>query len=73
VLEPPTKYAQSADGVSIAFSTLGEGMPLVYMPFLAMSHIRMEWQHPRIRSFYERLAQRCKVVRYYRLTAAALP
>jgi hypothetical protein len=27
-----SQYAQTADGVSIAFWTLGEGMPFVYMP-----------------------------------------
>jgi hypothetical protein len=30
-MEPRIQYAQSADGVSIAFYTLGEGMPLVYV------------------------------------------
>ena len=28
-MEPRIQYAQTKDGVSIAFSTLGEGMPLV--------------------------------------------
>ncbi len=42
-MEPRIQYAQAADGVSIAFWTMGEGMPLVVMPAL-FSHIQMEWQ-----------------------------
>ena len=62
--EPRIQYVKTSDGVSIAYWTLGEGTPLVFMPYLVMSNIRMEWQRPRRRSFYERLAKRCKVIRY---------
>ena len=63
-MEPRIQYAQTADGVSIAFYTLGEGMPLVYMPMIPWSHIQLEWQWPECRAFYERLAQKGKLVRY---------
>jgi class 3 adenylate cyclase len=49
--------------VSIAFWTLGEGMPLVHMP-LIFSHIQLEWQIPECRRWYERLAEKRKLVRY---------
>ncbi len=62
-MEPRIQYAQTKDGVSIAFWTLGEGMPLVHMPLL-FPHVQMEWQIPEQRRWYERLAQRRKVVRY---------
>jgi class 3 adenylate cyclase len=64
-VEPRIQYAQTADGVSIAFWTLGEGAPLVQMPML-FSHIQMEWQFPEGRSWYERLAENRKLVRYDR-------
>ncbi len=64
-MEPRIQYAQTADGVSIAFWTLGEGMPLVQMPAL-FSHIQMEWQWRGSRSWYERLAENRKLVRYDR-------
>jgi len=40
-MEPRIQYAQTADGVSIAFWTMGKGMALVHMahPF---THIQME-------------------------------
>ena len=62
-MEPRIQYAQTADGVSIAFWTLGTGMPLVHSPLL-YSHIQMEWQLPECRRWYERLAEKRKLVRY---------
>ena len=44
-MEPRIQYAQTADGVSIAYWTLGEGAPLV----LASGWGRrpeQEWKHP---------------------------
>jgi len=61
-MEPRIQYAQTADGVSIAFWTLGEGMPLVHLPG-TFSHIQMEWQVPECRRWYERLAEKRKLVR----------
>jgi len=63
-MEPRIQYAKTADGVSIAFWTLGEGMPLVEMPTLPISHIQLEWQIPEWRRWYERLAGKRKIVRY---------
>jgi class 3 adenylate cyclase len=62
-MEPRIQYAQTADGVSIAFWTLGEGPALLHMP-LIFSHIQLEWQIPECRRWYERLAQKRKLIRY---------
>jgi len=62
-MESRIQYAQTTDGVSIAYWTLGEGMPLVYTPMLS-SHCEMEWQDPELRSFYEQLAKGRMLVRY---------
>jgi class 3 adenylate cyclase len=63
-MEPRIQYAQTADGVSIAFWTLGEGTPLVLMLTLPFSHIQLEWQMAEMRHWYERLARKRKLVRY---------
>jgi class 3 adenylate cyclase len=63
-MEPPIQYAQTADGVSIAFWTLGEGTPLVILPPLPVSHVQLEWQMPEYRRWYEHLAKSTKLVRY---------
>ena len=63
-MEPHIQYAKTKDGVSIAFSTMGEGMPLVRMPAALFSHIQQELQIPELRRWYERLADKRNVVRY---------
>ena len=45
-MEPRIQYAKTTDGVSIAYWTLGEGAPLVYMPEAPWSHIQLEWGVP---------------------------
>ena len=64
-MEPRIQYATTSDGVSIAFSSLGEGIPLVIPPpATPFSHIELEWQIPEWRHWYEHLTERCRVVRY---------
>jgi class 3 adenylate cyclase/pimeloyl-ACP methyl ester carboxylesterase len=63
-MEPRTQYAQTADGVSIAFWTIGEGPPLVYISNVIWSHAQLEWQIPEIRRWYERLAEGRTLVRF---------
>ncbi len=47
-MEPRIQYAKTSDGVSIAYSTLGDGPPLLHVPFM-VSHIEMEWHIPEMR------------------------
>ena len=61
-MEPTIQYAKTKDGVSIAFWTLGEGMPFVHLP-VTFSHIQMEWEVPECRRWYERLAEKRKLGR----------
>ena len=49
-MEPRIQYAKTADGVSIAFWTLGEGMPFVLAPHVGVNHIQLEWQWPEYRA-----------------------
>jgi len=62
-MEPRIQYAKTSDGVSIAYSTLGEGLPLVQMP-QPFSHLQLDWEVPDFRSFSERLGENRKHVRY---------
>ncbi len=61
---PPIQYARTADGVSIAFWTVGEGPPLVILPSLIASNIQLEWEADDRRAAFERLARRATVIRY---------
>ncbi|MCI0843321.1 MAG: alpha/beta hydrolase, partial [Chloroflexi bacterium] len=62
-MEPQIKYAKTSDGVNIAFSTFGEGMPFVQMPF-PFSHLQLEWETPETRSWRQRLAKGRQIVTY---------
>jgi class 3 adenylate cyclase len=61
-MEPRIQYAKTSDGVSIAFWTMGEGPPLVYIPPLPQ-HVQLDWQFPDIRGMYEWLAAGHKLIR----------
>jgi len=63
-MEPRIQYAQTTDGVSIAFWTLGEGTPFVSMPVFVWGHIQMDWQDPVGRSWSQRLAEERQLIRY---------
>jgi class 3 adenylate cyclase len=64
LMEPRIQYAQTKDGVSIAFWTLGEGEAMVDMGTPPFNHIQMEWRLPEIRRWYERFAERHQLVRF---------
>ncbi len=63
-MEPRIQYAQTTDGVSIAFWALGEGTSLVLLPVIPFSHSQLDWQNPGMREFYERLGEKRRIVRY---------
>lgn len=54
-MELAVRYTTSSDGVAIAFTEIGEGSPIVYMPSTPFSHIQLEWGIPRLRGLYEGL------------------
>ncbi len=64
-MEPRIQYAKTSDGVSIAFTTLGQGAPpLVGMPLFTLTNLQIEAQIPILRSANERLAEKRMLVRY---------
>jgi class 3 adenylate cyclase len=63
-VEPRIEYATTSDGLSIAYWTLGEGMPLIQMPAFPLTHLHLEWQIPEFRRWYESLAGRLQLIRY---------
>jgi class 3 adenylate cyclase len=63
VMEPRIQYAKAADGVNIAYWVLGEGMPVVFIPFIP-SHAQLIWQYPEVRQVWERIAEGRKFISY---------
>ena len=62
-MEPRIQYAQTKDGVSIAFHALGKGPPLVQVRS-GLSPFRIEWEVPEFRTFNDRLAEKRMLVQY---------
>ncbi len=59
------EYATTADGVSIAYTSVGDGIALVNPPpALPWSNVEMEWQIPEWRHYYEHLTETMRLVRY---------
>jgi len=61
--DPPVRHAITSDGVRIAYWTLGNGPPLVYLAGGPWSHIELV-QVPECQQWYARLAQSRTLVRY---------
>ena len=54
-MEPRVQYAKTEDGVSIAFTTVGKGPPLVVAGDLSDSLVQLVWDTP-FGTFYRFLA-----------------
>jgi class 3 adenylate cyclase len=63
-MEPRIQYAQTKDGVSIAFVVLGQGPPLVWCPDLPNTHLQLEWHHTDHRAVYELLMRGRTLIRF---------
>ncbi|GAB4323743.1 MAG: hypothetical protein Kow0010_05250 [Dehalococcoidia bacterium] len=61
---PAIRYTETADGINIAYFTLGEGPPVVLLPPLPHSHIRAEWEILPLRRTWEIAASSMTVIRY---------
>ncbi len=69
-MEPQIRFCTSADGTRIAYTTLGEGPPLVVVPGWG-ANFELDWQHPDGRAFYESVGEGRLLVRFDRRGAGA--
>ncbi len=64
MLELQVRYCKTSDGVDIAYTTYGDGPAIVVAPNILVGHLQLELETPLVRSFYERLSRRLKIVRF---------
>jgi pimeloyl-ACP methyl ester carboxylesterase/DNA-binding CsgD family transcriptional regulator len=62
-LEQELRFCTAADGVRIAYATIGDGYPLVYVTGWPV-HLELEWQTPFVRQFLCELASGVTLIRY---------
>ncbi|MBX3427966.1 MAG: adenylate/guanylate cyclase domain-containing protein [Hyphomonadaceae bacterium] len=60
---PTTRYAYS-DDVCIAYQATGKGPPDVIWAPGTMSHLDMDWEHPRRAMFFEKFSKFCRLIRF---------
>ena len=60
--EPRIQYAKTSDGVSIAFTVMGQGVPFVYVD--SFSHFLLFWRSPAYQPWLHGLADRYQLVLY---------
>ena len=59
---PPIQYARTQDGLNIAYWTLGEGPPILFLEPLPSSHCALWWDYPPRERLYRRIAERRTLV-----------
>jgi class 3 adenylate cyclase/pimeloyl-ACP methyl ester carboxylesterase len=62
--QPRIHYTTTSDGASIAFFSLGEGIPVIFTPPIPWSHLQLEWEYPGYRAWFESNARNKRVIRY---------
>ncbi|MCH7578481.1 MAG: adenylate/guanylate cyclase domain-containing protein [Chloroflexi bacterium] len=62
-MEQQLGFCTTSDGVSIAYATVGEGAPLVYVTGWP-GHLGLEWEKPVARELLEDLAEGVTLIRY---------
>lgn len=63
-MAPSIRYATTSDGTSIAFATVGEGVPVVFMPPLPFSHLHAMWEAPGQQRWFDRLSRYAQIAIY---------
>jgi pimeloyl-ACP methyl ester carboxylesterase/DNA-binding CsgD family transcriptional regulator len=57
------RFCRASDGVRIAYATIGDGPPLVYVAEWP-THLELEWEKESIRQFLEQIASGFTLIRY---------
>jgi pimeloyl-ACP methyl ester carboxylesterase/DNA-binding CsgD family transcriptional regulator len=66
VLRPEVRYARADDGVSIAYSVVGEGPVTIVVVSPLISQLELAWEEPALEHFWSRFAVCARVVLFDR-------
>lgn len=61
---PDLAFATAADGVSIAWMSVGSGPTLIHLPGVPFSNIEVEWRIPALRRAFTALGEQLRFVQY---------
>jgi hypothetical protein len=60
-MQQQIRFCSTADGVRIAYATVGAGPALIFAQ--PISHLGVEWEEPRVRDFWETIGPHHMVIR----------
>lgn len=63
-MEPSLRYARTSDAVSIAYTVIGVGPALIWLPPVPFSNVMGQWRIPFIHDAYQRLADHMRLILY---------
>jgi class 3 adenylate cyclase len=63
-MEPRIRYAKTSDGVSIAYTRVGKGFPLIAASPLMYSNVALEFRTPELAAWYGQLSAERQLVRF---------
>jgi pimeloyl-ACP methyl ester carboxylesterase/DNA-binding CsgD family transcriptional regulator len=63
-MDPTVRFATTADGVRVAWASVGSGPALVHLPGVPFSNLEAEWRIPVLRRAFERMAARIRFVQF---------
>ncbi len=60
---PPIHYVTTKDGVRLAYWTMGQGSPIVWLTETGFSHLSMEWDIPFLSGMFGPVAEQHQLIR----------
>jgi pimeloyl-ACP methyl ester carboxylesterase/DNA-binding CsgD family transcriptional regulator len=63
-VEPDLAIATTADGVSIAWTSVGSGPTLIHLPGVPFSNVEGEWRIPVLRRAFNALGEHVRLIQY---------
>jgi pimeloyl-ACP methyl ester carboxylesterase/DNA-binding CsgD family transcriptional regulator len=64
LVEPDVRFATSADGVNVAWTSIGSGPTLVHLPGVPFSNFEGEWRVPILRRAFTTLGEQLRFIQY---------
>ena len=64
LVEPHVRYATSADGARIAWTSIGSGPALIHLPGVPFSNVEGEWRVPVLRRAFTTLGEDVQFIQY---------
>lgn len=63
-MDPKLSFATAADGVKIAWTSVGAGPTLIHLPGVPFSNFEAEWRFPVMRRTFGRMGNHLRLIQF---------